>query len=270
MGAALRTEYRKLVTTRLWWVLLLAMVGYMAFIAPIMAFVVTQGGDMGTVPGGEGGGPLPPDAIVRTVYTIAVTLGYTFPLVVGTLAVTTEFRHQTITPTLLAEPRRSVVLGAKLLAGAVLGLVFGVVGTATVAGAGALVVSLAGQPTYLDLASTWRVLALSAVALALWAVVGVGFGSVLTNQVAAIVVILAFTQFLEPLLRFGLAATSWGDGIARFFPGAAAEALSGGSLYAEMGATQLLSPLQGAAVLIGYALLFAAIGRFTTFRRDIT
>ncbi len=29
----LRAEYRKLVTTRIWWVLVLAMVVYMAFIA---------------------------------------------------------------------------------------------------------------------------------------------------------------------------------------------------------------------------------------------
>ena len=46
---------------------------------------------------------------------------------------------------------------------------------------------------------------LSVVALVLWALVGVGFGSVLTNQVAAIVVLLAFTQFVEPLLRLLLA-----------------------------------------------------------------
>ena len=42
MNAALRTEYRKLVTTRLWWILLLSMAAYMAFLAAIMAFALTQ------------------------------------------------------------------------------------------------------------------------------------------------------------------------------------------------------------------------------------
>ena len=149
---------------------------------------------------------------MRAVYTVAVTFGYVFPLLVGALAVASEFRHQTITPTLLAEPRRTVLVSAKVLSAGVLGLVYGVVGTLAAVGAGAAVLALLDQPTFLDQASTWRTIALSALALALWAIVGVGFGSVLTNQVAVIVVVLAFTQFVEPVLRFVLALTSWGAG----------------------------------------------------------
>ena len=213
---------------------------------------------------------LGPDAVVRTVYTIAVTFGYVFPLVVGALAVASEFRHQTITPTLLAEPRRTVLLSAKLVAAAVLGLVYGVVGTLAAVGAGATVLTVLGKPTFLGDASTWRTIALSALALALWAVVGVGFGSVLTNQVAVIVVVLAFTQFVEPVLRFALGATSWGSGIAAYLPGAAGEAVSGGSFYSETGLGTLLEWWQGALVLLAYGVGLAAIGRVTTFRRDIT
>lgn len=269
MGAALRTEYRKLVTTRLWWILLLAMVGYMGFLSAIMAWAVTQGADM---TGGAGGDApsLGPDAVVRAVYTISVTFGYVFPLVVGALSVASEFRHQTITPTLLAEPRRDVVVGAKLVAGAAVGLLFGLAGTAAAAGVGAGVLALLGEPTFLDVGSTWGTLALSTVALALWAVVGVGFGALLPNQVAVVVVVLAFTQFVEPVLRFVLVLTSWGGDVAKFLPGAAGEAVSGGSFYSESGLGELLEPWQGALVLLGYALVFAAVGRLTTFRRDIT
>ncbi|MDC7123542.1 ABC transporter permease [Cellulomonas fimi] len=270
MGAALRTEYRKLVTTRLWWILLLAMVGYMAFLSAIMAWGVTSGGGMAGAGEGSDDLALPPDAVVRAVYTIAVTFGYVFPLVVGALSVASEFRHQTITPTLLAEPRRSVVVGAKVLSGGALGLVFGVVGTAAAAGAGALVLLALGKPTFLDHGSTWQTLALSAAALALWAVAGVGFGAVLPNQVAVVVVVLAFTQFVEPVLRFVLAFTSWGEDVAKLLPGAAGEAMSGGSFYSESGLVELLEPWQGAVVLAAYGLGLAVIGRFTTFRRDIT
>jgi len=270
MRAALVTEYRKLISTRLWWILLLAMVVYMAFLAAVLGWGVSQGGGMSSTTGGSDDVVLEPDAVVRAVYTIAVTFGYVFPLVVGALAVAAEFRHQTITPTLLAEPRRTVLLSAKVVAGAVLGLVYGVVGTLAAVGAGAVVLTVLGKPTFLGDASTWRTVALSALALALWAVVGVGFGSVLTNQVAVVVVVLAFTQFVEPVLRFVLGLTSWGSGIAAYLPGAAGEAVSGGSFYSETGLGTLLEWWQGALVLLAYGVGLAVIGRVTTFRRDIT
>ncbi|WP_456789779.1 ABC transporter permease [Cellulomonas sp. P5_C5] len=269
MRAALVTEYRKLVTTRLWWILLLCMAVYMAFLAAVIGWGVSQGRAMGS-PGSGDELALAPDAVVRTVYTIAVTFGYLFPLLVGALAVASEFRHQTITPTLLAEPRRTVLVSAKVISAGVLGLVFGIVGTLAAVGAGAVVLTLLDQPTFLDQSSTWRSIALSALALALWAVVGVGFGSVLTNQVAVIVVVLAFTQFVEPVLRFVLALTSWGGDIAAYLPGAAGEAIAGGSFFSESGVGSLLEWWQGALVLLAYGLGLAAIGRVTTFRRDIT
>lgn len=272
MRTALVTEYRKLVTTRLWWILLLCMAVYMAFLAAVLGWGITQGGGMAST--GPGGGEddlvLAPDAVVRAVYTIAVTFGYVFPLLVGALAVASEFRHQTITPTLLAEPRRTLLLSAKLVSAGILGLVYGIVGTLASVGAGAAVLTLLDQPTFLDQASTWRTIALSVLALALWAVVGVGFGSVLTNQVAVIVVVLAFTQFVEPVLRFVLALTSWGADVAAYLPGAAGEAVSGGSFYSETGVGSLLEWWQGALVLVAYGVGLAAIGRVTTFRRDIT
>jgi ABC-type transport system involved in multi-copper enzyme maturation permease subunit len=193
-----------------------------------------------------------------------------FPLLVGALAVASEFRHQTITPTLLAEPRRTVLVSAKVISGGVIGLLYGLVGTLAAVVGGAGVLTLLGEPTYLDQASTWQSIGLSVLALALWAVVGVGFGSVLTNQVAVIVVVLAFTQFVEPVLRLALGVTSWGGDVAAYLPGAAGEAIAGGSFFAESGIGSLLEWWQGALVLLAYGVGLAAIGRLTTFRRDIT
>lgn len=267
MRAALTTEYRKLVTTRLWWILLLAMALYMAFLAAVMAWTLTQGNEMSTA---EGGVELTANELSRVVYTLAPSLGYVFPLIVGALAMTNEFRHQTITPTLLAEPRRTVVLGAKLVSTGVFGLVFGIVGTLATVGVGAGVLAALGEQTYLTDPDVLRTLALSVVALAVWAVVGVGFGTLMTNQVAAIVVLLAFTQFVEPVLRVVFGFVSWGKGVAPYLPGAAGEAIVGSSFYSAGGISDLLAPWQGFLVLVAYALVFAAIGRATTLRRDIT
>jgi hypothetical protein len=106
---------------------------------------------------------------------------------------------------------------------------------------------------------------------ALRAVIGVAFGSVLTNQVAAIVVILAFTQFVEPIARVALGAFDALDGIAKFLPGAAADGLIGASFLSSFdgGSADLLPRWAALLVMLAYAGILAAIGRFTTLRRDI-
>src|SRR3546814_17803473 len=64
---------------------------------------------------GMGGGGVPSGLeSAQATYTVGASLGYVFPLIVGALAMTGEFRHQTITPTLLYQPLRSTVLFAKL------------------------------------------------------------------------------------------------------------------------------------------------------------
>jgi ABC-2 type transport system permease protein len=273
VNAAIRTEYRKLVTTRLWWILLVSMAAYMAFLGGIMAFAITQ--DPASMSQGLTGSspapPMSPEVIARTIYTLATSLGYVFPVIVGATAMTSEFRHQTITPTLLAEPRRTIFLTAKMLSSVVVGLLFGVVGTAATVLAGAGVLALLGKPTYLSDPIVLRSAALSVLALTVWTVVGVGFGALVTNQVAVIVVVLAFTQFVEPVLRIVLGQFDWSEGISKYLPGAAGEAITGSSFYSDSGmAAGLLSSWVGLAVLLGYAMLFAVIGRATTLRHDIT
>lgn len=271
MRAALRTEFRKFTSTRLWWLLLVVMAGYMAFLGAVMAF--SLGSDPSSTMMDAGGGsaaPLSDLAIAQSVYTLGNTLGYVFPLIIGALAVTTEFRHQTITPTFLFEPRRGVVLSAKLVAAAVIGLAYGAIGTLFAVVAGAPVLAHYDIDLSLDNGDVLTSIGLSVVALALWTLVGVGVGCVLPNQVASVVVILAFTQFVEPVLRIGMSLVDALAGVSRFLPGAAAESIVGASLYSESGALTLLARWQGALVLLGYVVVLALIGRITTFRRDIT
>lgn len=272
MIAALRTEYRKLVTTRLWWVLLLCLGLYMAFLGGVMGFVLTTEGAGGMTAGlsNEPAPALPPEDLARTVYTLAPALGYVFPVIVGALSMTNEFRHMTITPTLLTEPRRNLVLGAKLLASLPVGLLFGLVGTLATVATGAAVLALRGEPTLLGDGDVLLTIGRSVLVLTVWAMVGVGFGAAMPNQVAAVVVLLAFTQFVEPMLRLLLGAFEPTAGIARWLPGAAGEAVAGSSFYASSGIGDLLPWWQGLLVLVAYGLALAALGRATSLRRDIT
>ncbi|MGH1561533.1 ABC transporter permease [Mumia sp. DW29H23] len=265
MKAALRSELRKWTSTRLWWILLLVMAAYMAFLAVVMAFSVT-------VEPSADSGATPIDGIdaALTVYTLGNGLGYVFPLLAGAMSMTSEFRYQTITPSLLAEPRRSVFLGAKLVSAGIIGLAFGVVGTLAGVAAGAPILAWQGDGAFLGSSDVLVPVLLSVVALAIWAFVGVGVGTLITNQVAAIVVVLAFTQFVEPILRVGLSAVDALEGAAKFLPGAASEALVGASTYASLGLGEVLGRVPGALVFLAYGVVFAVIGRFTTLRRDIT
>lgn len=86
-----------------------------------------------------------------------------------------------------------------------LGLLAGVVGLGACVAAASGVLAATGSPSPLGDSSTWAALARSCLGMGLWAVIGVGVGALVRNQVAAIVAVLAFSQFVEPLLRFGMA-----------------------------------------------------------------
>lgn len=269
MIAALRTEYRKFTSTRMWWILAIVMIAYLGVIAAFMAFAVTASPSDGPM-ASYGSMNLHGSAAARTVYALANPIGYVFPLVIGSLAVTGEFRHKTITASLLADPRRSVLLVAKLVAAVVIGLVYGLIGTAATIGAAAPILARKGDGHFLTDPSVLRVVGLSVVVLAVWAVMGVAFGGLVTNQVAAVVIILAMTQFVEPILRvIGASVHALGTATS-YLPSAAADAVMGTSFYGAMGAnTDLLSRPVGAAVLGGYVLVFAVLARLVTLRRDI-
>mgnify|MGYP003334480809 CR=1 FL=1 len=262
MRAALLAEYRKLVTTRIWWLMLVVMVGYLAFIGVAVAasFVF--------VPDGAEP-PLVGEDAARATYALVNGVGYVFPLVIGSLAMTTEFRHKTITQSLLVEPDRTRFLLAKLASVVPIGLVAGLLGQGAVVAGGAPLLAAQGHGAFLGDGDVLSGLALGVVVVALWAVIGVAFGSLVPNQVAAIVVILAFTQFVEPIARLGLGQVDALAGAAAYLPGGAADSLIGASFLGSTGTVDLLPRWAAALVLVGYAAGFAVIGRLTTLRRDI-
>jgi hypothetical protein len=227
------------------------------------------------------GTPTPPGApsvdtssLPPVIYSVATAIGYVFPLILGVLSTTSEVRYQTLTPTFLASPRRGRVLAGKLIVVGLAGAVFGVVGLIGSMGAGAPLLSLFDVDAQLGDSDTWAMAGRIILACALWAVIGVGVGALIPNQIAAIVVVLAFTQFLEPILRLGTSFIEWTAELGKFLPGAASDALVGSSIFTSFGAsTATTEPLQwwqGGLVLLAVAVIVTVAGYLTTWRRDIT
>ncbi|MGB2710608.1 MAG: ABC transporter permease [Conexibacter sp.] len=191
--------------------------------------------------------------------------GLLFAFVLGLLAVTTEFRHGTITPTLLAIPSRSRLIAAKLaahlLAGGVLGLLTVVLNLALVEA----ILSLRDIETGTSLADALRWIAGGTADAALFAGLGVGVGAVVRHQVGALVGGLAWLFVVEPLLTI---VPGLDDVIAKLGVGGLSDGLDG---YAMDGSNaDLLAQLPAGLVLAAYVALAALAGAALLRRRDVT
>lgn len=274
--AATRSERTKLFSTATWWILAVVLAAYVGSTAAGLAwmFGALQTGALG--PGASAGAPpVSAESLPQTIYSIANSVGYVFPLLIGTLMATSEFRHQTLTPTFLATPRRGIALGGKLTASVMIGAIYGLVALVFVVGPAAAIFASFGVDAQLGSADTWAFLGRALLALVLWTIIGVGFGALVRNQVAAIVIVLAFTQVIEPILRIVGTFVDWINSVTKFLPGAASDALAGQSFYSSLGGvsqadTGALDWWQGGLVLLAYAILFAVLSQFFSWRRDVT
>jgi hypothetical protein len=220
----------------------------------------------------SGSGPGGVDTARPYLFGIGASMGYIFPVIVGALAVTAEYRYSTIVPTFLGEPRRWVAMVAKVVAAVPMGFLIGVVGTvACIAGTG-LGFIVGGGAAGIFTLDTLTLAGLSVLTHTVWALVGVGLGMLVTSQVGVIIAVLAFTQLVEPVLRVGMSVFSATQGIPKFLPGAAADALAGGhSVYAALstGVTDQLTIWQGGLVLAAYGVAFGVLGYFLRIRRNV-
>lgn len=261
---AVAAEFSKLFSTRMWWLLLLILIVYVGLAAAGIAFALT-------VTPEDAGMPLGGFDLAPIVYSMATASGFVFPVIIGAMSVTSEVRHRTLSTTFLATPHRWMVLVGKLLVAAVIGALYGIAATAATVGLGALVLNAVGEDTGLGDSDTWALIARMVLAMAIWGVLGVGIGVLIPSQVGSIVAILAFTQFVEPIVRTAAAFVKPLGDVARFLPGASGDALVGASFYSAFGGgSDALEWWQGGLVLAGYAVLFLVIGAATFWRRDVT
>jgi ABC-2 type transport system permease protein len=192
----------------------------------------------------------------RTVFSAAGSTAVLFATFAGLIAVTAEFRYGTIRPTLLVEPRRGVVLAAKLVASALAGLLVAAACVAVSFGAGLLVFAVRDVDVVVTGDHVIELVFGTAAASALGAMLGVAVGALIRNQAGAIVAVMAYAVAVDAVLFATVPS------VGRYLPGKAADALVGRPVE------HLLSPGLGAAVLAAWTLAFVVAAILRTERTD--
>lgn len=275
MMRALKSEWLKLTTTKMLWIMLalaviLMILGSVAF-GVLFHFV---GREM--VPEGQPNPTFQDPTIPPVLWTGGHSMARIPALIVGVMAMANEYRHKTLADTYLAVPHRFTVVGAKALVIFLAGLVMGALG-----GLGAYVASLPfllgnGAPLMLDEAATWRTLGVSALTMGLWALMGMGFGILIRNMVAAVLVGVGFAYIVEPI------ATTVFLTLTQIYPDqaiwsilqnlmpSAATMVGIGVINPLLGSPSDPFPVWGALlVMLGWCVVPAVIGSLVTVRKDV-
>jgi hypothetical protein len=247
-------EFHKLATTRLWLWLLAAS---MALTALYASLTLAFADDPDTwVP------PLSTPQGQQTLFSVGQGGAHTLVAVLAAIGLTGEFRHRTATGTFLATPRRGRVVAAKLVCYLIVGVGYALACVAVTVAVALPWLSTMGIDVSLVGNGIPAAVAGVVAAVAVFALVGVGLGALLRDQVATVVTLLVYLFVAEPVVA-GIPA--WQDWTV-YLPGQSATALAGVTLTNQ----PLLPPWQGGLVLAGYGLTLAVAGTLLAVRRDIT
>jgi ABC-2 type transport system permease protein len=118
-------------------------------------------------------------------------------VLLGAIGMTGEWRHRTITSTILASPDRTRLLSAKVLASAAAGVVLVFLVTAVTMIAGTIALKASGHAT-LDAGGLADVMLRNLAVAAVLGPFGVAIGALGRNQIATVVGLIAVAAVLEP------------------------------------------------------------------------
>jgi ABC-2 type transport system permease protein len=180
-----------------------------------------------------------------------------FASLAGILVVTSETRFGTIRPTFLVTPSWLRILGSKVVASFAAGLVMGILGMLFSYGIGYVCLSQRDIPLLLGNGDIAWLLVGAIVGSAIWGGIGVGIGTVIRNQIGAVIVFLAFAFVLENIL-FGLVPS-----VGRYTPLQAQNAFEGSA------ADHMLAPAVGGLAMLAWMLVLVALGIALTQNRDV-
>jgi ABC-2 type transport system permease protein len=238
----LAAERIKLFSTRSpWWSLVAAVVLTVGFGAAVVANAVNA------------------DRLSAGSTQAGYQFGLAVILVMAALAVTTEYRFNTIKTTFQAIPGRTSVLLAKTV---VVALASGVVGL--IAAFGSLAIGMVLKPSA-DLApqtaDDWRAVAGVGLVFAIAAVLAVAVGTLIRQTAGAVAVLLAYTLMVEELI---VLIPDVGQDIQQWMPFKLADRFLSGGQPAE----GMPGAWGSLAVFVGYALVVFVAALVAAKKRD--
>ena len=255
MRNLIRSEVLKTRSTQVWL--------WMILPAAALTALSTIGQTYGSIYDNEHGG-----AAIRyyDIFTTANGGGVAL-LVIGILGLTTEFRHKTITPTLLAIPGRWTLLVGKAISYAIFAFFYAVI---------CIVVNFAIAIPWLD-AKGIPVefghgvpggVVKAFLALLMTALFGLGLGALVRNQAAAMVIGIFYFAIISNLLSVIPWVRHW---IYPWSPGGALDAfISNGTIRNTADDVHRLAPLNGGLLFLVWTLVLLGAGGYFSLNRDIS
>ncbi len=256
MRNLVKSEFRKAFSTKLLWILNLSALGFV-LLSVVLGVYLTPG-----PPGAEDANVLLVPAAVTNIFSSAGSASI-FVIILGIIAMSGEYRNQTITSTFLATPRRQSVIFAKVIAYSIIAFVIAVIMWVSVVVVASLLLTTV-EHAPIEWNSVFEILGGTILGLVLYAILGVAIGALITNQVAAVVITLVWIFVVEALL------TVFVDWLGKWLPGGALNSILQATNTSGIGGTEALSVSAAALLLIAYTVVFAAAAVFTTNRKDIT
>jgi ABC-2 type transport system permease protein len=247
-----RAEFLKLRTTQVWFWLLLGTIAVGALLA--VAAVAPQDG-------------------IRTQKEVpdlfasfGFSPGYIVVFVLGVLGVTTEFRYQTITPTVLQTPSRWAIVTAKMITYSITGAVFALFALLAEAAVGIPWLHTKDVSVHFSHSNVQHAIVATFGVVALYGIIGLGVGALLRNQIVAVVVGIIFLLVLENIvLAIPVVKHVW-----PYTPEGAKLAVLYTNGDRTVNDVAFLGTGAGVVVLLLWAFVPAIVGAAYSMNRDIT
>ena len=246
MTALLRAELLKLRTTRTFSIIAIVAAGTSVLLATLVALLTEP----------------TEDSVLVDVF--ASDTSSFFILLLAVVGMTGEWRHHTITSSLLATPDRRRFLAAKAVAFAAAGMMLSLLIAAAVTVAGVAALSVRGLP----LPAPGELLAQfgrNALLAALLGALGVALGALLRNQTVAVVTLLVTMFLVEPVV------VALAPGVGRFGPLRALSVAAAG-LPAEdagLGDVELVGTAPAVLLLLAWISIAFVASATLLNRRDL-
>ncbi|HJQ47404.1 MAG TPA: ABC transporter permease [Amycolatopsis sp.] len=218
MGRLITAEFRKTLTTKSWWGLMIPAVVFAVGFAVGWGAVANEVGDVLSSADtqriadalGISTGNLPMGLLA---IGHGINIGLTFPVIFGVFALAGEYSKKTITTTFLTAPNRVSVLSAKMITYSIWGGVYGL----AVAAASSLGIVMTVDSARLPTSGQWLgVIGAAVLAGVLATLFGVGVGALWNSVVGSVVTLTIYLLVVENVLLlmfYGLWRIDWLGGV---------------------------------------------------------